>query len=617
MQDHALRTLVALGNSVLEQSEPELVFERVIAAGRELTGARYAALGVLDARRERLERFLTSGIDDETRELLGDPPSGHGVLGELIRDTRPLRLPNVGAHPRSYGFPVGHPPMETFLGVPILVGGEAWGNLYLTEKEGGEFTEDDEQAVMMLARYAGIAIDNARRIQELSGRRDELERTLAAMRATTEISRALAGETDLDIVLELIAKRGRALVGASALLIELVTGDRIRVAAAAGDVDREFVGRDFDIGPTVAARVLETRRPQRLSDELNRSRFESAGIGHFGFTAGAGLFVPLLFRTETAGRARRAEHAGRRRASATRTSACSRHSPRVRRARWSRRGRSARSNSSHARPRPRRSAGAGPASCTTRRCKGWERSALLCRPHAGRHDPGVWRSALDDSLAELDTEIANVRGIISDVRPAALDELGLGAAIEALADRVRSRGIDVELTLDLDWESGRAATRPDDDLETALYRVTQEAMTNGLKHSGAEALAVDISEADGRVTVQRARRRSGVRPVRDAGRLRPCRDARTRGAARREPGDRSGARRRHHGDRAPAGPPAPSGQRRRPLAGCDDHRAQALGVVQAHIVRGPGLTRSLSERGVVVHADDHHRRVRRNPCHEG
>jgi signal transduction histidine kinase len=502
MQDHALRTLIALGNSVLEESELELVFERVISAGRELTGARYAALGVLDARRERLERFLTSGVDDETREMLGDPPSGHGVLGELIRDPRPLRLHDVGAHRRSYGFPVGHPRMETFLGVPILVGGEAWGNLYLTEKEqGGEFTEDDEQAVVMLARYAGIAIDNARRIQDLSGRRDELERTVAAMRATTEISRALAGETDLDIVLELIAKRGRALVGASALLIELVTGDRIRVAAAAGDVEREIVGRDFDVATTVAGRVLETRRPQRLSDELNRSRFESAGLGRFGLTAGAGLFVPLLFRTETPGVLVALNTPGsgdfsdddERLLTSFATSAASAVVT-------ARSVGSERLLAREAATEDERRRWARELHDETLQGLGALRLALSAARRAS--DPEVWRGALEDAIAELDTEISNVRGIISDVRPAALDELGLGAAIEALADRIRSRGIDVELDVDLDWEAGRAATRHEDELETALYRIAQEAMTNGLKHSGAEALVVEISEAEGAAIVR-------------------------------------------------------------------------------------------------------------------
>jgi signal transduction histidine kinase len=507
MNDSALRTLIALANSVLEQSELEPVLGRVIDAARELTGARFAALGVLDARRERLERFLTVGIDPDTRELLGEPPSGHGVLGELIRQPEPLRLSDVGAHPRSYGFPIGHPPMETFLGVPILVGGDAWGNLYLTEKEGGEFTEDDEQAVVMLAGYAGIAIDNARRLGELSHRRDELERTVAAMRATAEISRALAGETDLQVVLELIAKRGRALVGASALVIQLALGDRLRIAAVAGTVDRDIVGRDLPIEGTVAGRVLQTRSAQRLSDDLNRARFQESGLGRLGLQAGAGLFVPLVFRTETPGVLAALHPPG---AGAfgdederlLRSFATSAASAVVT-------ARSATADQLRARE-----------AATAEERRRWARElhdetlqglgALRLALAAARRapEPEVWRGAIEDAIGELDTEIANVRGIISDVRPAALDELGAGAAIEALADRVRSRGIDVTLHVDLDWESRRAATRLEDDLETGLYRIAQEAMTNALKHSGAEALSIDVVEVDGSVTVR----------VQDAGR---------------------------------------------------------------------------------------------------
>jgi signal transduction histidine kinase len=501
MQDTALRTLIALGNSVLEESELELVFERVIDAARELTGAQYAALGVLDASRVRLERFLTSGIDDDTREMLGEPPSGHGVLGELIRHPEPLRLPDVGGHPRSYGFPIGHPPMETFLGVPILVGGRAWGNLYLTEKEGGEFTDDDEQAVVMLARYAAIAIDNARRLEQLSGRRDELERSLAAMRATNEISRALAGETDLEIVLGLIAKRGRALVGASALLIELVVGNGLMVAAVAGDVDRAIVGSEIDISGTVAGRVLDTRRPQRLTDELNRARFNETGLGHLGLQAGAGLFVPLVFRTETPGVLAALHPPGgadfsdedERLLTSFATSAASAVVT----------ARSVGTDQLLARE-----------AATEDERRRWARDlhdetlqglgALRLSLAAARRatDPDAWRAALDDGVAQLDTEIASVRGIISDVRPAALDELGPGAAVEALADRFRSRGIDVALRIDLDYEAGRTETRHDDDLETALYRITQEAMTNALKHAGAESLSIDIFEAEDAVELR-------------------------------------------------------------------------------------------------------------------
>jgi signal transduction histidine kinase len=501
MQDSALPTLIALGNSVLEETEMEFVFERVIHAARELTGARYAALGVLDARRERLARFLTAGIDDKTRELLGDPPSGHGVLGELIRDPRPLRLPDVGRHPRSYGFPIGHPPMSTFLGVPILVGGQAWGNLYLTDKAAGEFTEDDEQAVVMLARYAAIAIDNARRLELVVGQRDELERTVAAMRATTEISRALAGETDLGVVLELIAKRGRALVGAGALLIELLADQKLRIAAVAGDVDPEIVGADVPVEGSVAGRVLETRRPQRLTDELNRARFEETGVGQFGLKAGAGLFVPLVFRTETPGVlvALHAPDMGEfsdedeRLLTSFATSAASAVVT----------ARSVGTEQLLARE-----------AATEDERRRWGRElhdetlqglgALRLSLAAARRmtDPQAWRAALEDAVTELDTEITNLRGIIADVRPAALDELGTAAAVEALADRFRNRGMDVELHVDLDWEAGRAATRHDDELETALYRIVQEALTNGLKHSGSGSAHMEIVEADGHVTVR-------------------------------------------------------------------------------------------------------------------
>ena len=265
------------------------------------------------------------------------------------------------------------------------------------------------------------------------------------MTATVEISRALAGETDLDVVLQLIAKRGRALVGAGALVIELAVGDRLRIAAAAGAVDREIVGRELPMESTVAGRVLRTRQSQRLSDELNRARFDETGLGQFGFVAGAGLFVPLAFRTETPGvlAALHPPDAGdfseedERLLPSFATSAASAVV-------------TARSvGTDHLRARE---------AATEDERRRWARElhdetlqglgALRLSLSAARkgNDADVWHAALDDAITDLDTEIANLRGIISDVRPAALDELGTGAAVEALADRVRSRGIDVVLT---------------------------------------------------------------------------------------------------------------------------------------------------------------------------
>src|SRR5690349_23434759 len=137
MDEHRLRRLVDVGRSLVTVLDPEAVLERLLEVARELTGARYAAIGVLDEKREGLERFLTTGIDEETHRAIGDLPHGRGVLGVLISDPRPLCLADVGAHPQSYGFPLAHPPMTTFLGVPILIEGKAWGNLYLTEKDSG------------------------------------------------------------------------------------------------------------------------------------------------------------------------------------------------------------------------------------------------------------------------------------------------------------------------------------------------------------------------------------------------------------------------------------------------------------------------------------------------
>ena len=162
-RERRLERLIDTGRTLVSELDLEAVLKRVLDEARELTSARFAALGVLDEQGATLERFLTVGIDEETHRSIGDLPRGRGVLGVLIREPRPLRLPDVGKHAKSYGFPLGHPPMKSFLGVPILVRGKPYGNLYLTEKDGGEeFDEQDEEAVVVLADWAAIAIENAR-----------------------------------------------------------------------------------------------------------------------------------------------------------------------------------------------------------------------------------------------------------------------------------------------------------------------------------------------------------------------------------------------------------------------------------------------------------------------
>jgi signal transduction histidine kinase len=175
MPDYAgprsLRRLLDAVITVGSDLDLPAMLRRIVEAAVDLVDARYGALGVLDDSRTRLAQFITVGIDDETHRAIGHLPEGHGILGLLIEDAKPLRLPDLGEHPDSFGFPPHHPPMRSFLGVPIRVRDEVFGNLYLTDKSSAEvFTDVDEELVVGLAAAAGVAIDNARlvaRVHEL------------------------------------------------------------------------------------------------------------------------------------------------------------------------------------------------------------------------------------------------------------------------------------------------------------------------------------------------------------------------------------------------------------------------------------------------------------------
>src|SRR4029077_2647926 len=158
-----LRALIDAGIALSSELSLDALLQQLVETAAQLTGARYAALGVIDQTGQSLERFLTHGIDAETQAAIGDLPRGRGILGVLIGDAKPLRLDELGEDPRSVGFPAHHPPMRTFLGVPIMLRGVAYGNLYLTEKDGGgNFTDEDEDLATLLASQTAVAIENAR-----------------------------------------------------------------------------------------------------------------------------------------------------------------------------------------------------------------------------------------------------------------------------------------------------------------------------------------------------------------------------------------------------------------------------------------------------------------------
>ena len=271
LDERALRGLLDAGRALVGNLDLEAVLDRLLDAAVDLTGARYAALGVLDRRREGLERFLTRGVGEDVHQAIGAPPSGRGLLGALIADARPLRLASLDDDPRAGGFPPGHPPMRSFLGVPILVGGEAWGNLYLTDKAGGEpFSQADEDAVVMLAAWAGVAIANARTYSDSERRRAELE-------ASSAIALAASSETDVERVLELIVSRACDLVDARGVAILLRGDDGLRVAAQAGDVRTGVAGTRVDGGPAGVRAALGLSPAEGLLVPLVR-RGRSVGL---------------------------------------------------------------------------------------------------------------------------------------------------------------------------------------------------------------------------------------------------------------------------------------------------------------------------------------------------
>ncbi|MDW5330410.1 GAF domain-containing protein [Plantactinospora sp. KLBMP9567] len=220
--------------------------ERIVAAACRLAGARYGALGVIGADRQ-LTDFITHGIDARTRARIGDLPHGRGVLGLLIAEPRPVRMPDITQHPQSYGFPPNHPPMHSFLGVPVRIRDQVFGNLYLAEKQGAtEFTDDDEEIVVALAAAAGVIIDNAR-LFAVAQRR---ERWLAA---AAEITSVLLGEVRRTDALRLIARRAREVADADTALVLLYddAAGQFTVEAADGgpDVDH-LAGAVLDAADT-------------------------------------------------------------------------------------------------------------------------------------------------------------------------------------------------------------------------------------------------------------------------------------------------------------------------------------------------------------------------------
>jgi len=481
-----LRALIEAGIAVTSELSLDAVLQRIVEVAAQLTGAPYAALGVIDRRGQQLERFVTTGIPAEDRAAIGELPRGRGILGVLIHDAHPLRLDDLAADPRSVGFPPNHPPMKSFLGVPIMLRGVAYGNLYLTDKEGG-FTDDDEDLVTLLAAQAAVAVENARLYESATRWSRQLE-------SLNEIGYALIGELELDRLLDLVASSLRDLLGARVVIITLPSGDGdMRVEAAAGEGSDELRGWTFERGASKAGRVLDRGRTERVDDVLDDPEVDPVSARRFG--ARTGLYVPLLVRERAIGvlvahdkegisaafgddDVRLAEQFAARAAIAVDLS------ERV------------------ARDALRRVVGGQ--ELERRRLArelhdetGQALTSILLGLKAveDAKDDESLRDAAHHLRELVVATLQDVRRLAVELRPKALDDFGLVPALERLSQTFGEQtGIDVQLEARLGKE------RLPEEIETTLYRLIQEALTNVVKHAHATTVSILLVRRDGKVT---------------------------------------------------------------------------------------------------------------------
>ena len=487
MQDRQ-RALLEAGIALTSELSLDAVLQKLTEIAAELTGARYAALGVINPSGRGLERFLTHGIDQATHEAIGEPPRGRGILGALLSEAKPLRLHDLTQDPRSVGFPAHHPAMRTFLGVPIMLRSVAYGNLYLAEKQGDDdFTDEDEELVTLLAAQAAVAIENARLYESAT-------RWLRQLESLNEVGNALAGETNLPGLLGLVALRLRDLVGARFVLIMLpAPAGVLEVAAADGEPTDELVGVRFSLDRSKSGRVLERRRSERVDSVLDDLEIDQDVARRLG--ASTGLFVPLLAHDRSIGVIAAHDKLGPdprftdedlrlAETFAARAAVAVDLSERV------------------ARDSLRRVVAA----------QELERKRLARELHdeTGQALTSILLGlkAVEDAASREDAREAatslrslvvgtlhDVRRLAVELRPKALDDFGLVPALERLADSFSEQtGIEV------DFEAGVEQERLPSEIETALYRIVQEALTNVVKHSGARHVSVVLSRKEGSVT---------------------------------------------------------------------------------------------------------------------
>jgi signal transduction histidine kinase len=486
-----LRALFEATVALTSELSLDSLLLKLAETAASLTGARYSALGVIDEVGVGLERFITTGVEPEVHQAIGDLPRGRGILGVLIREAHPLRLHDLSEDPRSVGFPPNHPEMRSFLGVPILLRGVAYGNLYLTEKEGGEdFTDEDEELVTLLASQAAVAVENARLYESATQWSRQLE-------ALHDVVRSLAGETDLDRLLELVCRHVRELTNARLALIALPASEgNLRIAAAEGEGEAAYglIGHTLSTRHSKSGRVLERRQSARVDSVFDDPEVDQEEARRFGIRTG--LYVPLVARSRAIGIVAVHDKLGR-------DGRFSESDLRLTEIFAARAAVAVELSQRVARETVRRGIDA----------QELERKRLARELHDETGQAltsillglkSVRAAESDDEAAQAEAQLRelvvqalqDVRALAVELRPTALDDFGLVPALERLVGTFEERsGISAELQASL------AGPRLPPELETAMYRVVQEGLTNVVKHAGAGHVSVVLARRDGGVSV--------------------------------------------------------------------------------------------------------------------
>jgi signal transduction histidine kinase len=477
-----LRALLRANQAVVQQLELPVVLKRIVDVAVELVDAKYGALGVI-APQGGLEQFIYVGMTPRDEEIIGHLPEGHGLLGAVIDDPRPIRLRHITDDPRSSGFPDGHPPMDSFLGVPVRVRDKVFGNLYLTEQRSGQFSADDEQLVTALAETAGFAIENARLFADTRRRQ-------AWTTASAEITAALLSSEDSNPI-ELLVSRVLTLSAAHLVCVVLPTDDpaEMFVSAAKGEGEDQLLNLRFPLAGSAAASVIESRQPRILENDSVKRTLPTGDK-----SLGPTMAVPLIASGRILGVmivSRRpgstpfidpdlevaADFAGRATVAMELASA---RADRQRMVLMADRGRIARDLHDHV-------------------IQQLFATGLELQSVASAISPAHAAKAVTASVAQIDAAIAQIRTAI----------FALGSGTSDRHDTIRHRIIDVvnELgsalphTPRLDF-SGPVDLVMTEALAHDVIAVTREALTNVAKHAAASTASVSLTAGGGTVDLE-------------------------------------------------------------------------------------------------------------------